>query len=145
MFIEETRQINATPDQVWAVLADVERWPQWTTSMTTVTPLGDGPFGAGSKAKVKQPRLRATTMTVTSFEPGKAFTWETGAFGGKVIAIHEIAPDADGGTRIRLALQTKGGLTALMGPLFGKLSREYVNLEADGLKRQSEAAASRAA
>jgi hypothetical protein len=108
--------------------------------MTRITPLADGPLGIGSKARVKQPRLLATTMTVTAFEPEKAFTWETGAFGGKAVAIHEISPNANGGTHLRLALEMTGGLSSVFGPLMAKMSRNYVNMEADGLKRQSEAA-----
>ena len=88
---------------------------------------------------MKQPRLPVSTMTVISFEPQKAFTWEGPAFGGRVIATHEISPSKDGGTHLRLALQTKGGLSGLVGVFYGRLSRNYVNMEADGLKTQSEA------
>ncbi len=37
MFLEVTREIHASPEQVWAILADVERWPEWTKSMTKIT------------------------------------------------------------------------------------------------------------
>jgi uncharacterized protein YndB with AHSA1/START domain len=38
--------IDSTPEAVWAVLADVERWPEWTPSMTLVRRLEDGSVSA---------------------------------------------------------------------------------------------------
>ena len=31
-----TVDIPAPPDRVWAVIADVERWPEWTPTVTRI-------------------------------------------------------------------------------------------------------------
>jgi hypothetical protein len=40
--------IHAPSDKIWSELIDVERWPEWTRSMTKVERLEAGPFSPGS-------------------------------------------------------------------------------------------------
>ena len=35
-------EINASPDRVWAEPVDVERWPEWMASYTSVERLSEG-------------------------------------------------------------------------------------------------------
>jgi len=39
--IEVTIDIAAACERVWATMADVLRWPQWTPTVTAVRPLGE--------------------------------------------------------------------------------------------------------
>ena len=73
-------EINAPPDRVWAALVDVERWPDWMASYTSVERLSQGPLTVGSAARVRQPGLSAATYTVTELvpawsSPGPARRW----------------------------------------------------------------------
>ncbi len=52
-----TIDISASADRVWSVMSDIERWHEWTASITSVERLTSGALGIGSKARVRQPKL----------------------------------------------------------------------------------------
>jgi uncharacterized protein YndB with AHSA1/START domain len=131
-------QIEAEPQTVWEALADVERWPEWTRSMTSVERLGDGPFGLGSMARVQQPKLAKAVYTVTEFDSGRSFTWTTRAAGVRTVAGHYVEPRDEGGTNVRLVLKQTGAFTAFVGLFAGRLIRSYLTMEAEGLKYRGE-------
>ena len=62
--------IQATPERVWQVLSDGERWHEWTPSVTSVELL-DKSIAVGSRAIIKQPELPAAKFKVTALDPGK--------------------------------------------------------------------------
>jgi uncharacterized membrane protein len=53
--VSDTIRIDARADVVWAVTVDVERWPEWSPTVTSVTRLDDGPLRRGSVARLEQP------------------------------------------------------------------------------------------
>ncbi len=138
MLVERRLIIDAEPDEVWSVLVDVERWPEWTDSMDRVERLDEGEFGLGSRVRIAQPRLPRATWEVTAFEPGRAFRWVSGSPGAVSMADHEIEAHPDGGTELYLRFEQTGALARLVGPLFKGLVRRYVDMEAEGLKARCE-------
>lgn len=133
-----TIDINAAPEAVWSVLADVERWPSWTASMNRVTRLGSGAFGMGSAVRIKQPRLPAAVWRVTAFECGTSFTWATRSPGLETVGRHTLVPRAGGGVTVILEAWQSGALARLAGLLISGLGRRYVEREAAGLKQRCE-------
>lgn len=129
--------IAAPAARVWEVLAEVEKWPELTESMTSVRGL-DGPaLAAGARFAVRQPRLRPAVWTVTEIDEGTSFTWESRAPGVRSRAVHGLEPAGDG-TRLTLTLDQSGVLAWPLGMLFGDTIRRYLSLEAEGVKRRAE-------
>jgi uncharacterized protein YndB with AHSA1/START domain len=140
MKFETAIDIDASPAAVWRVLTDVESWPKWTASMTSVERLQQGGLGVGSSARVTQPKLKAAVYTVTECEPDKSFVWEMQAAGLKVRAIHLVEDRGEGHARMVLGVEQTGALSGLIDLLLGKRTRQYVRMEAEGLKKAAEAA-----
>ena len=130
--------VAASPDRVWEVLVDVERWPEWTDSVSSVRPLDAGPLAVGSRVEITQPRIPTGTYTVTALEPGSAFTWEQRQPGSTVSAHHECAPLPYGGTRVELRVVMSGAVGGVVGRLYRKLTERYLAMEAAGLKARAE-------
>ena len=129
-------QIAAPVQQVWSVLADVERTPEWSASMTSVQRLDDGPLGVGSRVRIEQPRLPAAVWQVTELTPERSFTWATSRAGVTTSASHLLEP-TDNGTRATLVVDQAGPLAAVAGLLLGKLTRRYVDTELAGLTAEA--------
>jgi len=75
--VEQSTRIDveAPVDRVWAVLREVERWPEWAPTVTSVRRLDDEPFAVGSRVRIEQPRIPATEYVVTELEQSRSFTW----------------------------------------------------------------------
>jgi hypothetical protein len=118
-------------------MSDVERWPEWTSSITSVQRLDSGPFGSGARVRIKQPRLAPQNWVVTDWQHGRSFTWVTAGPGLRVTATHAVQPTPSG-SRANLSLDFEGVLGVLLARLLRSLTTRYMQLEADGLKRRSE-------
>ncbi|HYC33443.1 MAG TPA: SRPBCC family protein [Gemmatimonadales bacterium] len=128
--------IAAPPDRVWAVMADVERWHEWTPTVTSIERLDKGPLVAGSRARIRQPRLPVAVWEVTELVPGKSFVWVTRSPGVRVIARHEVEPSG-AGARATLSVRFTGPLGPLVAWVTGSLNERYLALEAKGLRERS--------
>lgn len=49
---EASEVVRSSPAEVWAVLCDHERWPEWMGSLKRVTPTSDPASGVGSTREV---------------------------------------------------------------------------------------------
>ena len=136
---EATAEINAARSRVWSVLMDVERWPEWTPTVTSAKRLDVGPLRVGSSTQMAQPKLKPAVWTVTELDESRGvFIWVSRNPGIVVTAGHFIEAAA-GATRTKLTIDFSGFLAPVMSMLLGKLIQQYIETEARGLKQRCEA------
>lgn len=120
------------------MIADVERWPEWTPSVRSIKRYDAGPLVLGSRAHIEQPKLRPADWVVTRIEQGRGFDWMTRAPGLAVTGGHWIEA-MPMGSRVTVSIKLEGLLSPIVSWLARKLNASYVDLEARGLKAYCEA------
>ena len=128
--------IDAPIEVVWSVFADVERWPTWASSFTSVE-LIDGPMRLGAKARIRQPRLPTVIWEVTQWEPGRSWTWTARSPGARTEASHVLTRVGDG-TLAEQSITPSGPIGRLAAFMWRSLTRRYLAIEAAGLKQRAE-------
>jgi uncharacterized membrane protein len=138
MITERDVEIDAPATIVWDVFSDVERWPEWTASVTRLVAL-DGPgLDVGKRFEIKQPRMPKLVWEVTEVTPVAGWTWVQRSPGGTTLAHHEVIAESADRTRVRQRIDQRGPVGALVGVLMLRMTKRYLELEAAGLKARSE-------
>ena len=75
---------------MWALTVDVAGWPELLPATVQAVEATPGWLRIGGSARIKQPAQPWRTWTVTELEPERRLVWETPAFGGRMIARHEL-------------------------------------------------------
>jgi uncharacterized protein YndB with AHSA1/START domain len=127
--------VAAPPERVWQVMSDVERWHEWTPSISSVKLRG--PLGVGTTAVIRQPKFPPAWWKITEIQPGTSFKWVSTGPGFRVVALHSVRPIA-GGARATLSLELQGLLGGIFGRITKDITERYIALEAKGLKARSE-------
>ena len=128
--------VDAPASRVFAVMADTERWHEWTPSVTSIRRLDNGPFTVGSRAVIRQPKFPPALWTITEIDQ-RSFTWENRVPGIRVIA-HHFAERTTNGSRATLSLRYEGLLGRLIARLCRGITNRYLEMEARGLKARAE-------
>jgi hypothetical protein len=137
MIFTHSIDIHAPPRIVWVIWSDIERWSEWTASITKIEKLTPGPLAVGVRARVRQPKLPAAVWIVTGMEENRGFTWVSMSPGAHVTGIHKIEEHGYG-SRATMTLIFAGPIALLFGWLTRSLTERYLNFEAKGLKMRSE-------
>lgn len=138
MFSEDGIEIDAPAQLVWDVFSDVEHWPDWTASVTSLAGL-DGPtLAVGKRFAIKQPGMQKLVWQVTELDPGSSWIWVQRSPGALTTARHFVTALPGGRTLVRQELDQGGALGALVGRLMLKKTKRFLQQEAQGLKARSE-------
>jgi hypothetical protein len=138
--IRASARSPASPDRLWSVVSDVERWGDRLPTVDSVRPLGSGPTGVGSRFEVRQPGLPRAVWEVTDWQQqGRSFTWVSTAPGVRSTGVHTVADDG-GGSRLDLSLEWSGPLARVVELLIGRRAQGMVETEAETFSGLAEQA-----
>ena len=131
--------IAASPDAVWAVLADVEHWPSWASQFERLERLEPGPLALGSTVRCKTTDRQATSdWTVTDYQDGRSFNWVSPLVPGlRVTGGHIVTAKGDG-ANAEFWLEGAGVLATLLGPSLRRRFSRNTESATEGLKRYIE-------
>jgi hypothetical protein len=134
---EASSAIDASPDEVWAVLTDGARYSDWDSGVDKV----EGSIAPGSKIKVfsQVSPGRAFPVTVSEFEPGRMMRWTGGMPLGlfRGVRTYSLTPQEGGGTRFTMREEYTGPLLPLIWRSMPDLGPSFAQF-ANGLKSRAE-------
>ena len=138
MHFEQSTDIDARQQRVWEVLSDLEAWPQRIETVDVVELLTPAPVVEGSRVRLKQPKLPEGTWEVTVWDAPSYFEWTQKMSGATSVAGHRVEALGEGRSRLTLTLDMRGFLIPIVAVFYKNLTNDYMNLEAEGMKRAAE-------
>ena len=131
------RDISATPDEVWALLADVNGWAEWNPTIISI----EGASVPGTKVKLVStlsPK-RTFTLSVDDVEPPRRMVWSDGMplglFTGR--RTYTVEPSSSGAV-FTMVEEYSGPMAGLIIRSIPDLSESF-DAFAEGLKIAAEA------
>jgi uncharacterized membrane protein len=138
MITEDSVEIDAPAQLVWEIFSDVEHWPDWTESVTSLVGHDGANLAVGKQFSIKQPGMAKLKWKVTEIDSGSSWTWVQRSPGVNVSARHWVIPQPDGRTLVRQQLEQRGMVGALVGRMMLTKTKRFLEQEAQGLKARSE-------
>jgi uncharacterized protein YndB with AHSA1/START domain len=136
---EYSIDINASPEAIFGLFADVGRWPEWNAGTDWVEL--DGPFDVGTTGRMKVPDQDPLAFRLIAVGP-RGFEDETAVpDAGIVVRVrHAIEPRVDGATRVVYRATIDGPRADELGPEIGpQISADFPDVLA-ALKERAETA-----
>ena len=128
---------TAAPAAFFERWADMAAWPEWNLDTEWVRL--DGPFVEGATGTLKPKGGPKVSFTVASLIPGREFVDVSHLVGARLTFAHHVAPAADGGCTVEVAVSMSGPLARVWNLVLGKGLRGSVQPDLERLARVAEA------
>ncbi len=119
MRFDHTVRTSAAPGDVWAVWADVARWPEWDVELESASIEG-GRLALGAKGTIMPHRGPASSFIVSEFEPEEGYAFTTRLPLCELVVRRRLDGDGDGGTTFTHEVSFVGSFSFLFGALLGR-------------------------
>jgi Polyketide cyclase / dehydrase and lipid transport len=135
MQIEERIVVNAKPEVIFGIYADVERWNKWDPD--TKSSSINGPFVAGTKSRLTPAKGQTVNIELVSVVPNRSFTCDGGVPGFHMRFEHELNPSGVG-TEVIHRVTFSGVLAFVIGRIVRAQLRTGLPITLASLKRLAE-------
>ncbi len=120
---EHSETTTASPEMVWAVVKDFERWPDWNPGYREAHL--DGALAPGGTGTVVLANGLKHSFTLVEVAPPASLVRGSNAPGISERFRHTIEPLAAGGCRVTMAATMEGPLTPVFSRLLGRVMAGY--------------------
>jgi hypothetical protein len=133
-------EIDATPDQVWAILTDFASYPAWNPFIESIR--GEPVAGSKLEVGIAPPEGKAMTFkpTVLNAEPNRELRWLGRVLLPRILDgehMLQLEPLAGGRVRFVQAERFRGVLVPLIAKALVKTERGFTAMN-EALKRRAE-------
>jgi uncharacterized protein YndB with AHSA1/START domain len=115
--VEQSVDTGATPQAVWRLWADVERWPEWNAGVERIEVRG--PFDVGSTILMTPPGEEPVELRITEATEPDLFVDEADGGDFVVRTTHRVEPVGGERSRITYRMEITGPAAETVGPEIG--------------------------
>jgi uncharacterized membrane protein len=139
--VEESVTIDRPVEEVFAYLADIEKQPEWVSSLLESTKSSDEPTGEGTKYRQKAKilgRRFESTNEVTAYEPPHVYEFQATS-GPMHVRIRFTLTSEGQETRVlEVAEGESGGFFKLADPIIARTMKKQLQADLETLKTMLE-------
>jgi hypothetical protein len=136
--VEHTAPSDRAGGDLWQLLSDPSRWPQWNP--TIIESAIDGPFADGTSIRLKTHRGRESQATLREVLPGTRFTTVSRLPGAELRIEHELAHGPEGRSLATERAVLQGPLSRIWSLLLGRQLEQDMTAATQALARAAPAA-----
>ncbi len=126
--------VAAAPERVWAVQADVDSWPEWSSVVSRAKI--EGPLSVGSVFRWRSGGVNLVS-TVGEVEPGRRLGWTGRGAGARAVHTWKLTP-RDGGTLVETEESFEGWPVRLLRGMMQRNLEGSLRSWLRDLKRRAE-------
>jgi len=126
--------INATPEKVWQILTNIERWDKWNERIKKPKLQGQLDEGSSFTWKTNGSKIKSK---IHSFKPNEVLGWQGKAFGANAIHNWYLEPTGNG-TKVIVEESMEGWIINLMKKKMNEKLAEDMIFWLEQLKEECE-------
>jgi len=127
ILVERVFDLPLPADTAWALLAQVERWPDWAPHIRRARLAGGGPLGPESEAELWFWPAGTGRVHMTTWEPFHLWTWRGRVVGLPIIYHHHFAALPGPTTRLRWVVELAEGRRGLRANAFARIYSRIID------------------